>query len=93
MLRPTEKEELDSDSEEVGGARGASAAPPEGGTRKRKRGECLKVSSTVERDYEAEIAEGHKKLRLHCDEVISKWSEKARLASGKVTSKVSVGLV
>lgn len=75
------EEEIESDSEEVGGAK-----PDDSGTRKRKRME----TSSAERDYGVEVAEGHKKLRSHCEAVLCKWNEKTKLASGKITSKVGV---
>ena len=87
-----EDEDIDSDSEEVGGANDEQSTPPGGSrsTRKRKRPEGSKGRGSTLGDYEAEITERHKKLRSHCDDVISRWSEKMKLASGKITSKVGV---
>ncbi len=55
-----------------------------GGRRRRKR----KRSHSGRRDYEKEISWRHKELRPHHNAVLSKWDEKTRLASGKITSKV-----
>ena len=55
-------------------------------SRKRKRSS----DSISEGDCEAEIELLHSRLRPYRDAVISKWNEKTRLATGKITSKVGV---
>ena len=42
------------------------------------------------KDCEAEVERLHSGLRPYRDAVISKWNEKTRLASGRITSKVGV---
>ncbi len=53
-------------------------------SRKRKRS-----PSVVDGNWEVEFEALQKRLRPYRDSVISKWNEKTRLASGKITSKVS----
>ena len=47
-------------------------------------------TSPSKRCYEAQVERLHVQLRSYRDAVISKWNEKTRLATGKITSKVGV---
>lgn len=46
--------------------------------------------SEGQRDCEAEVELLHSRLRPYRNTIIAKWNEKTRLATGKITSKVSV---
>ena len=81
-----EDEEIDSDSEAKGGRERERLAGS--GVRRRKR---KRESSEGRRDYETEISRQHEELRPHWHSVLSKWDEKTKLSSGKITSKVSGG--
>ncbi len=89
-------EEVPSDSEEEGrgGARDSPQPmePELSSTRKRKRPGSWKASHG-KRDYAGEIASGFESLRSYRAGVISKWNEKTKLASGRITSKVGVVVV
>lgn len=88
-----EDEEVLSDDEASGESEGddTPARRECASSRKRKRPDDRETSVTRGEDYyEEEIARRHRELRPYCDAVISRWSEKTRLASGRVTSKVSV---
>lgn len=78
MEKPSDKEESPSLSQLASG-----------GSRKRKRTVSSKTFRE-KRDYAGDIARGHEALRPYCHAVLSKWNEKTKLASGKVTSKVGV---
>lgn len=91
-IPPSSDEEVPSDEEEGGVRRGADTPySPElrGLSRKRKR---LPSRATPgrKRDYAGEIARGYEALRPYRNDIISKWNEKTKLATGKVTSKVGV---
>lgn len=75
---PSDNDEDDREGETVSLPRLKGA-----GSRKRLAGDW-----GTKRDYSAEIARGHEGLRSYRDEVISRWNEKIKLASGKITSKV-----
>ena len=79
----SQDEEILSDSEGEGG-RERERVGTEGRRRKRKR----PSSAGGRRDYEKEISQRHEELRPHWNTVLSKWDEKTKLSSGKITNKV-----
>ena len=85
-------EEVPSDEEEKGERRGEAMPPLLGPQRaaafKRKRPRSWESSGG--RDYAEEIAREYETLRPYRNDIISKWNEKTKLATGKITSKVGV---
>ena len=86
-----EDEEIPSNSEDEmsGEEEGDNMQFKTAGRRKRKRFDSCTIPEG-ERDFEREIDERHGSIRPYRDAVISKWNEKTRLSSGKITSKVSL---
>ena len=81
-------EEVCSDSEEESEPRGVKIPVATSGSNKRKRRSSWPLSGE-RRDYEGVISRQHEELRAHRHSVLSKWDEKTRMATGKITSKVS----
>lgn len=88
-------EEVPSDNDdEEEGARREEDTPHLPGirsvSRKRKRPQS-RATPGRKREYAGEIARGYEALRPYRDDIIAKWNEKSKLATGKITSKVGVG--
>jgi hypothetical protein len=79
----SDDEEVPSDDEE-GGETSGKATPPSLGKKRTRLWE-----TDERRDYAEVIASGYETLRPYRNDVISKWNEKTKLATGKVTNKVS----
>ena len=56
---------------------------------------CVLTQMTAggQRDYENYMSKVHKGFRSYQDTTLTKWSNKTRLASGKISSKVVPGLI
>ena len=57
--------------------------------RKRRKKKCGGMLPKRRRDYEEDIGRTHAQFQRFRDETIAKWNSKLRLASGKISSKVS----
>ena len=60
----------------------------ENGSRSHVKGKRKKRETSDRKDYGQELERLHLVIKPYRDAIISKWNEKTRLASGKITSKV-----